>query len=380
MKKKNGKHVVIIQNTTLADNFGLSTYLRNINLNLSRIEELHVSLICSKANSNDAACPKNIDLYELPTSTYSLKDNAKFFIKTYKLLRSINNNKRINIVHCLYPNSSLAAAVLFKITRKKKIEIIYDLRSPWILIALERKSIPKIFSYIFKILAYSTEFILSIFVNKFIFITSGLNNYYKKFLYINKKNVYIIPSGISISFFKNKRNLRNRYHIDKDELVVGYIGAVSNLELIINAISKLPHKYKLLIVGDGDALNSLKLLVKTLELESRIIFTGRIDPSLSNKFVATFDIGICQLPDTFVFRQSYPMKILEYLACGMPVLASDIKAHRDIQAVFPQVKLYKSEEELTMHILTTTSLHRVVPSALVNYDWKNIARRIYETY
>ncbi|MEI8008543.1 MAG: hypothetical protein WCI00_03865 [bacterium] len=43
--------------------------------------------------------------------------------------------------------------------------------------------------------------------------------------------------------------------------------------------------------------------------------------------IQLFDYGLCHLPDIFVFRNSFPLKILEYLAAGKKVLCSTIKTH-----------------------------------------------------
>lgn len=381
------QHVVIIQNTTLAENYGLSTYIRNVVKELARNKDLKLSLICTAGKLNKNSCPTNVDLYEVSVNPYSLKGNARFFLQSFKLLRQINRSSKISTLHCLYPNSSVAAAVLFKLSVIQKINLIYDLRSPWVHISIERGSVSKRIAPLYRRCAYLTESMLSIFVDRFIFITEGLFGFYKNKLFLWRKPVAIIPSGIDTNAFSPATNytLRDQLGLSRDDVVLGYVGVVSSLRKLSEVIETfaLLHaskKYKLVIVGDGDDLNNLKRLVQEYKLGKHVVFTGKVPYDEINQFISCFDIGVCHLPDTFVFRQSYPMKVLEYLAAGLPVFASDIKAHRDISKSIKNITLYKNQDGLADALLTYSRTKKTVPSNINNYDWRTVVGSIIQAY
>lgn len=379
------KHIVIVQNTTLAEHYGLSSYLRNIVKNLSLDQNLKVSLICLQGNLNKKTCPYNVDLHEVEGNTYSLKANAVFFWKTYRILRKINKKQKIDLVHCLYPNSAVAGAVLYKLINGR-VEILYDLRSPWIHISIERGSINKKIAPIYKFLAYTSEFILSIFVDKFIFITNGLYDFYKNKLYLKNKPFAIIPSGIDVNFFSGKpqKDIRSEYNISPNDIIIGYVGAVSSLrhlDEVLYAFAKLPNKsqgYRLIIVGDGNDRKNLENLVVKLKIKDRVIFAGQVNQQEIKDYLHAFDVGICHLPDTFVFRNSSPMKILEYIATGLPILASDILTHREIAKIFNEVSVYK--DDLVAKFLKLRKTPKKYSEKLNDYDWKTIVEKIISQY
>jgi len=62
---------------------------------------------------------------------------------------------------------------------------------------------------------------------------------------------------------------------------------------VIRALKSLPDNIKFLIVGDGPDEQMLKNLTKELNLENRVIFTGRVDRSEITKYRKVADIFVC---------------------------------------------------------------------------------------
>jgi glycosyltransferase involved in cell wall biosynthesis len=312
-----------------------------------------------------------------------------FVLRSYKILREIAKKQKIDDIHCLYPNSSVVAAVLMKwfSPRQTKPVIIYDLRSPWLHIAIERGSIPSWAAYLFKKLGYFSEFILSLWVDKFIFITQGLKEFYTSKLRMADKPSIIIPSGIHAEQFiaPIQENIRTKLNIADNQIVLGYIGGIAKLRKlheVIEACTALDAtKYRVMIVGSGDALEDLRAQTKELGLQDVVIFTGVVPHSDINDYVQALDVGICHIPDTFVFRRSFPMKVLEYLAAGIPVLATDIRAHREIAKDFPGISLYKDTSEFIQKAKLVKRIKiKTPPKNIAAYDWKELARKVSAIY
>lgn len=97
-----------------------------------------------------------------------------------------------------------------------------------------------------------------------------------------------------------------------------------NHESIIRAIAQISdNSLVYLICGHGQLESYLKGVVKKLGIESKVIFAGyRLDI-----------IEIYQMADLYVFpsyQEGLPMALLEAMACGIPVVCSNIRGSRDL--------------------------------------------------
>jgi glycosyltransferase involved in cell wall biosynthesis len=63
-------------------------------------------------------------------------------------------------------------------------------------------------------------------------------------------------------------------------------------------------------------------LVKNLGLSDRVVFLGRRPPEEVPALVERCDVGLTLLHPIGNYRNSYPTKMFEYMAAGLPVIAS----------------------------------------------------------
>jgi glycosyltransferase involved in cell wall biosynthesis len=112
--------------------------------------------------------------------------------------------------------------------------------------------------------------------------------------------------------------------------VVGFVGSFAewhNPELLGRMavhVSKRCPQARFVFVGDGDGLPRVKDI--TAEISDRMVFTGRVPHSRVPGLVRLFDVGV--LADTAFY--CCPLKILEWMAAGVPVVAPDYASVRDI--------------------------------------------------
>lgn len=118
-----------------------------------------------------------------------------------------------------------------------------------------------------------------------------------------------------------------------------YIGTVSSLvpyegidDLIaaFELLAPTNPDLRLLIVGDGASLPSLKRLARESGLEGRIIFTGRVPRDRARLFHQALDVFVVPRRDLDVTRSVTPLKPVEALACARPVVASRLEALEEI--------------------------------------------------
>src|SRR5206468_3279923 len=75
-------------------------------------------------------------------------------------------------------------------------------------------------------------------------------------------------------------------------------------------------------------LEDLRRLAQHLDVAKRVWLPGYIPyPALPRIFTAA-DAGLSYLPDVPYYEGQPPMKVMEYLAAALPVIASDVSSHR----------------------------------------------------
>ena len=93
--------------------------------------------------------------------------------------------------------------------------------------------------------------------------------------------------------------------------------AVQAMQYVENAI--------LLIIGSGDVIPALKLMVVELRLNEKVKFEPKKSPSELFHYTLCADLGLSLDKNTNLnYRFSLPNKIFDYIQAGVPILASDL--------------------------------------------------------
>lgn len=152
---------------------------------------------------------------------------------------------------------------------------------------------------------------------------------------LKSKKAYLINGvGLNINEYSllsdGERNKKRRVlGLEDDDFVVIMIAELNenkNQIQLIMAIELLKNKYqniKCLIVGEGKKLEFLKEEVKKRNLEKNIVFLGfRKDV---NELINASDIGVL-----FSYREGLPRNLMEIMANGKRIVATNIRGNRDI--------------------------------------------------
>ena len=165
-----------------------------------------------------------------------------------------------------------------------------------------------------------------------------------KIFFPGKKNVSLVPRGVDTEELLPRpkdRKLLEKYRVRKDEkviLAVANLVPVKGIEILLDAFELLSEKHnsiRLFIVGDKENDYGRKMEAKTIQspCSARIHFTGKVQNvsdyySIADVFVLpTLDEGR---------REGCPVSLLEAMASGLPVVASDIPGVKDILYSFPE--------------------------------------------
>jgi glycosyltransferase involved in cell wall biosynthesis len=138
---------------------------------------------------------------------------------------------------------------------------------------------------------------------------------------IDPERVVVIPNGVEDAFYyPDERVPRAKPRL----LFVGRLSNQKNLPLLLQALAGVSDQFETTIVGDGELEAQLKELSAGLNLQN-VRFYGRADGDELRNLYRNADIFV--LPSE---REGMPLVLLEALAMGLPVVATDIPGTRDV--------------------------------------------------
>jgi glycosyltransferase involved in cell wall biosynthesis len=144
----------------------------------------------------------------------------------------------------------------------------------------------------------------------------------------------VIPNGIVVPpapTSEARARARARLGLSADDVVLGIVARLSpqkSHQVLLRAVASLAPdrpRLRLVVVGGGEEEHALRGLAATLEIGDRVLFTGirRDVPAL----LAAFDVACLSS-----VHEGVPLTVLESMAAGLPVVATDCGALRDLVA------------------------------------------------
>jgi len=146
----------------------------------------------------------------------------------------------------------------------------------------------------------------------------------------------VLPSGTDTELFKplSKEECCSKLSFDSSFFYIGFVGSFffhQGLDTLIDSAPNILQKCKntrFLLVGDGPMMGAWKQKVNRQGLERAFIFSGQIPYKKVSEYIGVMDI--CVAPHRKDTNQASPVKIFDYMACGRPIVASDIDVVREI--------------------------------------------------
>jgi glycosyltransferase involved in cell wall biosynthesis len=152
--------------------------------------------------------------------------------------------------------------------------------------------------------------------------------------------VSVVPNVVDVDRFSPRdksTDLIARLRI-RDQPIVGYIsnlGPREGVEYLIRATQLLKRRgsnVTCLIVGDGPERPRLADLAGELAVDDDVILTGHVPNAEIEDYYALMDIFVIPRVDDRQARLVTPLKPLEAMAMGIPVVVSDLPALRELAA------------------------------------------------
>lgn len=147
--------------------------------------------------------------------------------------------------------------------------------------------------------------------------------------HFNEKKIAVISNGIDTSIF-----IPGGKKIFAEPVQLGMAARFSSTKdqaLLVKVLQQLhlsgPGKFRLLLAGDGDELPSVRKLAHELGLSESVEFAGNLDEKGLIVFFHQLDIYLHASKG-----ETMSTSIMQAMACGLPIIASDIPGINNLLA------------------------------------------------
>jgi glycosyltransferase involved in cell wall biosynthesis len=348
----------------------------------SLIDGFHTSTI---TNFNRVYKNASITLFRLPSLLIKGLNRATYFLACQKVIKKIVKENKIDIIwlYGLASNGiqSVKVAKEFNLPIiQRQLDVSHELVRVPLLKQLTKKCEKFVTSNVSKVLCSARPLID-----------------YTIEMGAKEKNVEYFPLGFDPQTFKpmaKDQHLAHKLGISDNDKVILFVGTIyefSGLENIIQNFETIKSKVKeikFLIVGGGPNFEKIKSLVNKKKLKSDVILTNFKPQHEIPKFISLADVCINSFEINKITDRIIPIKILEYLACGKPVLSTPLKGTVDL---LPKEDFgiiyspYDSFVENLSELLTNTEKleglgNKGLDYVVKNHDWNILAESLLKKF
>jgi len=161
---------------------------------------------------------------------------------------------------------------------------------------------------------------------------------------VDPARIVVAPNGVDAAAFDPQArapDLRARAGADAGtgtgagDALFAFVGSMERyegLDLIVAAMARSPlrDRMRLVAVGGGPGARAAMEAAMAAGFGDRVTLTGRVAPEEAARWLAAADAAVYPRRDETVCRLVPPLKPLEAMAAGRPVIVSDLPALRDL--------------------------------------------------
>jgi len=147
-----------------------------------------------------------------------------------------------------------------------------------------------------------------------------------------------VPNGVDGNLFRpqDKGAARAKLGIPGRGLILGYVGVLREwveFDAILLALRRLSRAGEsdalLLVAGTEGRISELTGKVRALGIESNVKMLGTLDYSKIPTVINACDLTLVPFKASVVAQEAVPLKVLEALACGVPVAGTPLRGMRE---------------------------------------------------
>lgn len=200
------------------------------------------------------------------------------------------------------------------------------------------------------------------------------------------EKISVIPCGVNLDLFRplDKQAAKRGLGLG-DSRIILFVGRIEHLKGIDNLLKAMPYlkdsKPRLVIIGGDensrDEMERLQRLARQLNVEDSVIFSGLVEYEKMPDFYSAADV--CVIPS---YYESFGLVALESLACGTPIVATDVGDFKNI--IQPGKTGYVVTDNAPTNLASKIALVLSRPSpdaeairaSVARFGWRNIAQAL----
>jgi glycosyltransferase involved in cell wall biosynthesis len=149
------------------------------------------------------------------------------------------------------------------------------------------------------------------------------------------KDIHYIPNGVVLPLYQKTQKWNQPHPFTL--IYAGSLEKWAGMQIAIKAVKDiLPAipDLKLIIIGDGPYLEELKKLGDSEGICEHLQFTGRLPATELPAWFQQADAGLILSDPGTLWEYACPLKLFQYMAAGLPVLATDVGELKDLVEKF----------------------------------------------
>ena len=209
-------------------------------------------------------------------------------------------------------------------------------------------------------------------------------NLVRKYYKLADDKISIVPNGVDI------RNFHSRTESTIQIIFSGVMYYHRGIDVLLESasivIQKIPD-VQFVLLGSGPEMEKLVEFTKKHNLTKNVKFSGWVDRKQIPEYLAKSAIGVGPLRMTDVTKNALPIKVLEYMASYLPILAKSGTLSTDILIDGENGFFVNDANELAEKIIyllhnqnVRIKMGQKSRHIVEKYDWKIIAQSIIDEY
>ncbi|MCY9692640.1 glycosyltransferase family 4 protein [Paenibacillus alginolyticus] len=246
-------------------------------------------------------------------------------INAYTELKSIIDENKYDIIHCHTPMGGVLARLAARNARRNGTKVIYTAHGfhfcqgapvlNWL-----------VYYPLEKFLSYFTDCLITINEEDY---QLAVNRRFRA-----SRIEYVHGVGVNTERFRpvqesHKREMKQAIGYEPDDILLFYAAEFNtnkNQRLLLQALASVKDdapNVKLLLAGEGPMKELCQELAKEIGITDRVDFLG---------FRNDIDrlLPMCDIAVASSLREGLPVNIMEAMACGLPIIASENRGHKEL--------------------------------------------------
>lgn len=200
----------------------------------------------------------------------------------------------------------------------------------------------------------------------------------------DRSKLHVFRNGVDLERFQpeDKTAARTRLGLTANRILlsVGHLVERKGHHIAIEALTQLPQDIHLVIAGSGPEETNLRNLTSRLGLADRVLFAGQLpNPDLKWWYSAADVLVLCSS------REGWANVLLEAMACGTPVVATNIWGTPEVVNTPEAGCLMESRTPESLALSVTELLHRypardAVRKYAERFDWRETTQAQLELF